>query len=652
MNDVLKGLNKAQKEAVTTTNGYVRVVAGAGSGKTRALTHRYAYLVNECNVDPRRILCLTFTVKAATEMEERVRTLVGNREIGRISTFHSLCAKILRNEAGMIGFPSNYEIIDTRKMQEMLRAICKDMNVKWDDLEQGINLKDIIPSMKEEMSVSVDNEPPYYERLIKVSKEELYDSYKNSVRDLFNKSGSIEDALFNGYLYYQRRDFGLDYTDLQVIALHLLKNFKYIREWYQEKFQYIMVDEFQDVDKLQYEIIKILSEHHKNLFVVGDPDQTIYTWRGADVKYLINFCNDFPGTKTILMNENYRSTPQILSVVNSLIEKNKDRIKKDLVAKLPDGKRVVRHHARTQEEEAAWIAEKIIELHEDGVEYDDIAVLYRMHFVARSLEESFRRRSIPYIIYKGINFFNRAEIKDIVAYLRLIVFHDDESFRRIVNTPRRGVGEKKMQKIEEYANTKGCLLYDAFKEIVEKDQKFATPKMKDFIVMIDELINEWEEYSLASLVEEILERSGYEEYLRAAAKKHGDTDRLDNLKEFQQAVYDYRGSLQDFLMEVALMSEDAGRKTEGKVKLMTIHSAKGLEFRNVFLYALNQGILPSSRAYSSDALEEERRLAFVAMSRAQDELFLTDSEGSTFDFKRRRPSEFYEDIDEDLVVNV
>jgi DNA helicase-2/ATP-dependent DNA helicase PcrA len=411
-----------------------------------------------------------------------------------------------------------------------------------------------------------------------------------------------------------------------------------------------MIDEFQDIDELQYRLMKVLCGYHKNLFIVGDPDQTIYTWRGADVRYLLDFDKQFPGTKTIMMMDNYRSTPQIISAVNSLIDKNQYRIKKDLVPTLPDGARVVCHHAVNSEAEAAWITEKMTELHSGGVQYRDMAVLYRAHYVTRTVEEAFLREKIPYTIYSGVQFFGRMEIKDALSYLRMTAYKDDLSFLRIANVPKRNLGERRMKFLREYAAQNGCSLYSALTKTCE-EEIFKGTRAKSFISLIESYSADYDQRPISELLSALLNDSGYEKMLRT----EGGQERLDNLAELKQSVFEYEttcgeeSTLEHYLSHVAMFTNiDAGEGGD-KVKLMTVHSAKGLEFPYVFLCAMNEGVFPSRKTRTLPGMEEERRLAFVAMTRAEKALYLSEAEGRNLDGSPRYPSRFLLDIDQALL---
>ena len=412
-----------------------------------------------------------------------------------------------------------------------------------------------------------------------------------------------------------------------------------------------MIDEFQDIDHLQYELMEVLSGYHKNLFIVGDPDQTIYTWRGANVKYLLDFDQNFPDVKTIMMNDNYRSTPQILSAVNSLIDKNRYRIKKDLAATLPTGESVLCHLAPNTAEEADWITGEILALKGMGIPYKNMTILYRAHYVTRTVEEGLMTEKIPYTIYSGVQFFGRAEIKDALCYLRMLVYRDDISFRRIANMPKRNLGKRRMAFLEQFAADNHCSLYQALSENLENELIKGT-KAGAFIDLIERFSENYQGLPVSEVLAKILNESGYEEMLRT----EGAQDRLDNLAELKQSVFEYETTcgeevgLEDYLKHIALFTNaDSDSGQEDKVKLMTVHAAKGLEFPYVFLCGMNEGIFPSRKVHTLEGMEEERRLAFVAMTRAQKRLYISEAGGNTFEGIPRYPSRFIMDIDPNLL---
>ena len=635
MNDILQGLNQSQREAVTATEGFVRVIAGAGSGKTRALSRRFAYLVNDIGILPGNILCVTFTNKASNEMRQRIHNLTGDNDTGYINTFHGFCVSILQEDSSAVQYPKSFLVLDNSDIDSMLKIIYEERGLTLRDMTFA-NARDMIEIRK------IFKEPEYYLGMISMSLEDLHQKYLDAA--------SARDIIFYGYLYQEKKCFGLDYNDLIKFSLYIFERDDDIRLKWQKRLEYIMIDEFQDIDELQYRLMKVLCGYHRNLFIVGDPDQTIYTWRGANVRYLLDFDKQFPGTKTIMMMENYRSTPQIISAVNSLIGKNQYRMKKDLVPTLPAGEKVVCHHAVNSEAEASWIAAKISSLHEGGVPYRDMTVLYRAHYVTRTVEEAFLREKIPYTIYSGVQFFGRMEIKDALSYLRMIAYRDDLSFLRIANVPKRNLGERRMKFLREYAAQNGCLLYEALVKARE-DEIFKGTKAGSFISLIESYSADYAERQISELLSAVLNDSGYEKMLRT----EGSQERLDNLAELKQSVFEYEttcgeeSTLEHYLSHAAMFTNIDAAQGGDKVKLMTVHSAKGLEFPYVFLCAMNEGVFPSRKTRTLPGMEEERRLAFVAMTRAEKALYLSEAEGRNLDGSPRYPSRFLLDIDHELL---
>ena len=629
--DLLEGLNEQQREAVTTTEGYIRVIAGAGSGKTRALTHRFAYLVNDIGILPGNILCVTFTNKAANEMRQRIHQLTGDNDTGYINTFHGFCVSVLQEDSHAVSYPKNFLVLDNSDIDAMLEIIYEERGLTLRDMTFG-DARDMIENQK------LFRKPEYYKDLIRMTLDELYEKYQTATKK--------DDIIFYGYLHQQKKCFGLDYNDLLLFTLYIFSQGPDIKRKWQERLEYIMIDEFQDIDQPQYLLMKVLAEYHGNLFVVGDPDQTIYSWRGADHRYLMQFDTEFPNVKTIYMMHNYRSTPSILEAANALIDKNVSRIKKELIPELPEGTPVLCHMAPNSEHEAKWIAQRIRALHEDGWKYKDMTVLYRAHYLTRPIEEFFLKEKLPYTIYSGVQFFQRMEIKDALAYLRMIAYRDDLSFRRIANVPKRNIGNRRMKYLEEYTAVHGGSLFDALCACLEEDI-FRGTKAKEFVKLIREFSASSPGRAVSEVLSDILDKSGYEKMLRT----EGSQERLDDLAELRQAVFEYETTcgeevnLEHYLDHIALFTnQDTGDKGD-RVRMMTIHTAKGLEFPYVFLCGLNEGIFPSKKTRTRQAMEEERRLCFVAMTRAQKGLFLSEAAGRNFDGSPRYPSRFIMDID-------
>ena len=635
MENILQGLNASQLEAVTSTEGFIRVIAGAGSGKTRALARRFAYLVNEIGILPGNILCVTFTNKSANEMRQRIHNLTGDNDTGYISTFHSFCVSVLQEDSHALQYPKSFLVLDNSDIDSMLKIIYE---------ERGLTLRNMTFSKARDMIEirKLIKEPEYYLDMLNMSLDTLRQKYLTATEP--------SDIIFYGYLYQEKKCFGLDYNDLIKFTLYIFEQNEAVKIKWQQRLEYIMIDEFQDIDELQYKLMSVLCGYHKNLFIVGDPDQTIYTWRGANVRYLLDFDKIFPSVKTIMMMQNYRSTPQIVSVVNDLIDKNKFRIKKNLMPTIADGRKVICHHADTSEREAMWIAEQIQALHGEGTSYREITVLYRAHYITRIVEEVFLREKIPYAIYSGVQFFNRMEIKDALAYLRLIAYKDDLAFLRVVNVPKRNFGERRIKFLQEYAVKHQCSLYIALETNLD-NEIFKGTKAAQFVALIENFAANYAERQISELLAAILNESGYEKMLRT----EGSQERLDNLAELKQSVYEYETScgeestLEHYLSHVALFTNNDAADNSDKVKLMTVHSAKGLEFPYVFLCAMNEGVFPSKKTDTIQKMEEERRLAFVAMTRAQKGLYLSEAEGRNFDGSPRYPSRFLLDTEPALL---
>lgn len=635
MENILQGLNASQLEAVTSTEGFIRVIAGAGSGKTRALARRFAYLVNEIGILPGNILCVTFTNKSANEMRQRIHNLTGDNDTGYISTFHSFCVSVLQEDSHALQYPKSFLVLDNSDIDSMLKIIYE---------ERGLTLRNMTFSKARDMIEirKLIKEPKYYLDMLNMSLDTLRQKYLTATEP--------SDIIFYGYLYQEKKCFGLDYNDLIKFTLYIFEQNEAVKIKWQQRLEYIMIDEFQDIDELQYKLMSVLCGYHKNLFIVGDPDQTIYTWRGANVRYLLDFDKIFPSVKTIMMMQNYRSTPQIVSVVNDLIDKNKFRIKKNLMPTIADGRKVICHHADTSEREAMWIAEQIQALHGEGTSYREITVLHRAHYITRIVEEVFLREKIPYAIYSGVQFFNRMEIKDALAYLRLIAYKDDLAFLRVVNVPKRNLGERRIKFLQEYAVKHQCSLYIALETNLD-NEIFKGTKAAQFVALIENFAANYAERQISELLAAILNESGYEKMLRT----EGSQERLDNLAELKQSVYEYETScgeestLEHYLSHVALFTNNDAADNSDKVKLMTVHSAKGLEFPYVFLCAMNEGVFPSKKTDTIQKMEEERRLAFVAMTRAQKGLYLSEAEGRNFDGSPRYPSRFLLDIEPALL---
>lgn len=624
MQDYLRKLNEQQRQAVTRTEGFIRVIAGAGSGKTRTLTARYLYLVEELGISTANILCVTFTNKAALEMKKRIRLALPDGDLGMITTFHGFCVRLLKEDCHVAQYPSSFIVIDEEDKESMLRNIFAEL---------GITSRELTTRAAADYIGWRKGGRGYVKTLIDMDLSRL--------AALRETATTLKDKVMYHYFYEQRKCYGLDFDDLVYFALYILERDEATREKWQQRLEYIMVDEFQDIDKDQYALADILSGYHRNLFVVGDPDQTIYSWRGADVKFILEFENRHPGAQTVVLDTNYRSAPQILSASNALISKNQERMDKTLTPVRPDASKPLYFHGKNTQQEAQWIAEQMLALHNTGIAYNQIGVLYRAHYVSRAVEEALIKSKIPYVLFSGVEFYRRKEIKDILCYLRMIYAGDDISFQRTVNEPRRGVGRTRMAAITAHAGAHHCSLYEALMALLDTDLMRGSRAM-DYVRMIEKYRAIYDQMALTDLLAAVLNESGYEAMLRAS----GEEERLDNLAELKQAIYDFERkageevTLGGYLEHAALFTNMDQSERAGAVKLMTIHGAKGMEFPVVFLCGLSEGIFPGRRADTRERLEEERRLAYVAFTRAKDRLFLSDAAGSGYDGSARLPSRF------------
>lgn len=629
MADLLSSLNAEQLLAVKTTEGKVRVIAGAGTGKTRALTARYAYLVSELGISPASILTLTFTNRAANEMKSRIRTVLGDADLGTIGTVHAFCTRFLKEEIFSLQFPKNFVIIDTSDQKEILGRIFAEMKITLRDTTMQRTIDQVLEGKKVELG--------YIPLLIESSGEEL--------REKIAQESNRDTQIFLRYLCEQKKNFALDFNDLINLTLFILENTEEIRQKWQERIAYVLIDEFQDMSEKQYKIAQILSALHGNLFIVGDSDQTIYTWRDAHVKLFLDFDKVYPDAKTILLTDNYRSSPQILSASNELISHNSVRYPKTLRALRPGGPKPLYFHAKNSGEETDWIVQKISELKSLGQDLKDIAILYRSHFLSRSIEDAFVRRKVPFRILSGISFYERKEIKDAIAYLRMIDSQDNLAFLRSIRTPARKIGKQKIAFLEDYAQANRISLYGSLRENLSS-KAFKGTGAEQYVSAIETTRNDCCQKNIADTLDQVLELSGYAEF----AKMDADQDRLDNLAEFRRmveaAAKDPDETLPTFLSKIALYGNLDAEDREDAVRLMTIHAAKGLEFKTVFVVGLSEGLFPSDRIASAEEMEEERRIAYVAFTRAKDRLFLSENEGEGSANTSQYPSRFLFDAGE------
>lgn len=625
-------LNNEQRMAVVDDSKHLRIIAGAGSGKTRVLTMRIVYLIEKKHVNPRHILAITFTNKAANEMKKRISEMLGEEGDGCfISTIHSLCLRILKEEIEVLGYPKNFTVVDADDQKTILKEAYKENNIEKNEISYAATL-DYIANCK-------------YAGI----------SYQNAIEQAYGDPFIIKKAKV--YEYYQERlkqVYGLDFDDLILWTTKLFKLYPNVLEKWSKRFEYIHVDEFQDIDKEQYLLIKQLSTYHDNVYVVGDPDQTIYTWRGADVNIIVNFDKDFKDTKTIILNQNYRSTNNILEGANSVIKNNKSRVKKDLYSNNGDGEKIIHKTLASETAEAYYVVDEIRKLKRKDFNYSDIAILYRSNYLSREIEKVLMENHMPYVIYGGLRFYERMEVKDILSYLRLIVNGDDLAFQRVINQPKRGIGPKSIETILKIAQKENITMYEVIKRglYAKKQDVF-----DNFVSMVEkwkEILNDGLE--LDKFLNRVLDDSGY----RTMLEKDAETERLENVKALIDDITEYQktyaeSSLEDYLQMVSLYTDKANLKDEDSLNLLTIHAAKGLEFPVVFVIGLSEGVFPSQRTLQegSKGIEEERRLAYVAYTRAKQLLYLTDSSSFSYVLESSKlPSRFINEIDDKYINHI
>ncbi len=636
-NRLINGLNENQAQAVISTEGYVRIIAGAGSGKTKVLVNRYAYLVEELGISPSNILCVTFTNRAAKEMRNRVQKLVNSGNItDLICTYHGFCVKVLREDSNKLNYPKTFTILDNEDQKSILREVYEELGINSKNLTFNIALSAI-------RGFKILN--PYIEKYILPS---------NPI--FFGDESVLIQKIILGYLRIQKKNYALDFDDLMSFALYIFTKYPDILIKWQDRLHYIMVDETQDNNLIQWNLVSMLSGKYKNLFVVGDPDQSIYGWRGAYPRALVNFDKDFKPCETIILNENYRSTPSILDVANSIIVNNKNRIKKDMFTKNQIGSKVIHFHGKTETEEGSWVVQMIKNRQKNGAKHNDFAILFRASHVSRIFEQALIKENIPYVIYGGIRFFERQEIKDSLAYLRVIDNTDDLSFLRIINNPSRKLGKVFLKSLKEISKVENLSLFETLKNNVDRPE-LNKVGAKNFIDLIESYRKKQNNSSISDLLQYVLETSGLLESIRL----DGDQNRIDNIEELMSSIKLYEKdnsneedlSLNKYLQDIALYTNIDYKDDKDFVKLMTIHQAKGLEFKYVFLCGMSEGILPNYRALrerKKEALEEERRLAYVAITRAENELFLTESEGFSNETMQKYPSRFIFEIKKNFLI--
>ena len=644
MNPLLNGMNDRQAEAVQTTEGPLLIMAGAGSGKTRVLTHRIAYLIDEKMVNPWNILAITFTNKAAREMKERAYQLNPATQDCLIATFHSMCVRILRRDADHIGYNRNFTIVDPGEQRTLMKRILKSLNLdpkKW-------NERTILGTISN-------------------AKNDLIDevAYAAQAGDMYTQ---IVAKCYEAYQKELRQSEAVDFDDLIMLTLRLFDQHPDVLTYYQQKFQYIHVDEYQDTNHAQYQLVKLLASRFKNICVVGDADQSIYGWRGADMQNILDFEKDYKEAKVVLLEENYRSTKTILQAANDVIKNNRHRRPKNLWTQNEDGEEIVYYRANDEQDEAVFVAKTIEELsREAGYKHRDFAVLYRTNAQSRTIEEALLKSNIPYTMVGGTKFYSRKEIRDVIAYLNLIAnLSDNISFERIINEPKRGIGPGTVDKIRDFAQMQESSLLDASANIMLSGIKGkAAQAIWDFANLILDLRERLDQLTITELVEEVLDKTGY----MTALTNQGNLEsqaRIENIQEFLSVTknFDENGenvedetgveTLSRFLNDLALIADtDDGAQETSEVTLMTLHAAKGLEFPVVFLIGMEENVFPLSRAAEDpDELEEERRLAYVGITRAEKVLFLTNA-NSRLLFGRtsyNRPTRFINEISSDLLT--
>ncbi|GAE29501.1 DNA helicase PcrA [Halalkalibacter hemicellulosilyticus] len=613
---MLAGLNPEQRQAVTHTEGPLLLMAGAGSGKTRVLTHRIAYLIREKAVAPWSVLAITFTNKAAREMKERVAGLVGPiAEDIWMSTFHSMCVRILRRDIDRIGYNRNFTILDSTDQLSVIKQILKKQNIDPKKFDAR-SILGMISSAKNELK-----KPDQYAAVAQ---------------------GPFEQTAADVYIDYQKqlqKNHALDFDDLIMKTIELFHIVPEVLEFYQRKFQYIHVDEYQDTNRAQYVLVNLLADRYKNICVVGDSDQSIYRWRGADIANILSFEEDYPDATVILLEQNYRSSKIILQAANYVIENNRNRKPKKLWTDNEEGNKIGYFAADSEQSEAQFVVEMIREaVREKGFKESDIAILYRTNAQSRVIEEFFVKSNIDYTMVGGTKFYDRKEIKDVLAYLRLIANPDDDiSLQRVINVPKRGIGATTVDKVADYAVNQGLSLFAALQEVEQMGLPARTAnKLKDFSEQVSHWVQMQEYLSVTELVEELLERTGYRDMLKNEQTIEAQS-RLENIDEFLTVTNEFETrnedkSLINFLTDLALVAdidqldEDVEGKPREAVTLMTLHSAKGLEFPLVFLIGMEEGVFPHSRSlFEQDEMEEERRLAYVGITRAEQQLYMTNA---------------------------
>ena len=644
--EFLNDLNTRQREAVTSTEGRIRVIAGAGTGKTKALTYRYAYIVNELGIDPANILCLTFTNKAAQEMRNRIASFVHSGDYNDfVCTIDGFCVKMLRRDIYRLGFPKDFRILDEEDSKAVAKACMDELGIKRTEK----TVKDFLAGIST-AKVLNDYIDTY---MLPGSCQPAAAVGAGAADNAASPAAPTPASCMAAYTRRQMKDYALDFDDIENFAIYLLENFPEVKDYWQGQLNYIMVDEAQDCNADNWEIIEKLAARHHNLFVVGDPDQCIYEWRGARPSRFVDFASD----KDIVLDENYRSTPNILDIANCVISNNVNRIPKTLFTLAADGLKVVHYHGKTEKEEAEWIVGQIKRLVEEGGKLSAIAILYRSSYLSGVLEQELFAEHIPYAIWGGTRFYERKEIKDALSYLRLVADeNDDLAFRRVINVPARGLGKKFLADLEDSGEPS---LMQALRNYCSSGRSGRNAAgASAFLEIIDSARSVAVESGISDLMNFLLDKSG----LKKLYREDQDEDRLENIDELVKSMRFYEEShegleisLSDYLQDIALYSNADYRKESDTVKMMTIHQAKGLEFPHVFITGLSEGIFPSMRTireYKKNGEEEERRLMYVAVTRAEKGLYLTESEGYNQSTRMNKyPSRFLAEIKQTLLVS-
>jgi DNA helicase-2/ATP-dependent DNA helicase PcrA len=646
MNPLLQGMNARQAEAVEATEGPLLIMAGAGSGKTRVLTHRIAYLIEEKEVNPWNILAITFTNKAAREMRERAINLNPRAQDSLIATFHSMCVRILRRDADHIGYNRNFTIVDPGEQRTLMKRILKELNVDPKQFTERTILGTISNSKNELVTAEI---------------------YEKNADDLYT---NIVAKAYKRYETELKRSESMDFDDLIMNTILLFDKNPDVLAYYQGKFQYIHVDEYQDTNHAQYQMVQLLAKRFKNLCVVGDADQSIYGWRGADMQNILDFEKDYPQAKVVLLEENYRSTKTILQAANEVINHNKNRRPKELWTQNADGEMIVYNRSGDEREEANFVAGQInYEQDQHNRSYADFAVLYRTNAQSRAIEEALLKSNIPYTMVGGTKFYSRKEIRDVVAYLNVIAnSRDNISFERIVNEPKRGVGPKALETLRDFATQQNSSLLDASRDVTLSQLKGkAAAELFNLAHVLLNLADDVDQFTITELVAAVLEKTGYRQALAVQTTSLEAQNRLENIEEFLTVTQNFDkkeaeapaaeeaglDKLSRFLNDLSLVADTDSYEETAQVTLMTLHAAKGLEFPVVFLVGMEEGVFPLSRqAEDEDELEEERRLAYVGITRAEAVLYLTNASTRML-FGRtsyNQPSRFLREIDDSLLT--